>query len=173
MYHRILESHHCVFVCEQAATDTPVVHIKQTMSTKPETVLFSYLDFSPAVSAAMAHKFLKEAFQTGYDDCCTEMLAKSFIDRINMIQGDMMSGNLDYYEIWSIFVSDMQIEEFNCNPPGFTMMMSLPLLKKQLFKKLYPHNVYAGSKDEHALDHIDAIIDHMNERIHERKLNMR
>ena len=143
------------------------------MSAKPKKYTLAYLDSAPTVSPAMAQRFLKETFQCGYDDYCTEMLTTSFIDRINMIQVNMMGGNLDYYKIWCLFESDMNIEEvFNCNPPGFAMMMSMPLLKKQLFKKLYPHTVYAGSKDEHVLDHIDAIIDHMHDHMHEWRLNM-
>jgi hypothetical protein len=101
------------------------------------------------------------------------MLDKSFLDRINMIQDNVMGGNLDCHKIWHLFESDVNIEEaFNCNPPGFAMMMLMPLLKKQLFKKLYPHTAHAGSKDEHILDHIDAIIDHMHDHMHERRLSM-
>ena len=57
----------------------------------------------------------------------------------------------------------MNIEEvFYCNPPGFAMMMSMPFLKKELHKVLYPNIAHAGSMSESILDQIDAIIDHMS-----------
>jgi hypothetical protein len=82
----------------------------------------------------MAHRFLKEAFQyCGYDDSFTELWATSIIDRMNLIQENMIAGNLDCAEIWRLFESDMNIKEvFYCNPPGFAMMMSMPFLKMEL-----------------------------------------
>ena len=80
-----------------------------------------------------------------------------------MIQHDIMVLDLDFYEIWLLFDRDTNIGEvFNCNPPGFAMMMSMALLKKQLFKQLYPNATYAGSAAEHILDNMDEIIDHLN-----------
>ena len=74
------------------------------MSTKPKKVYFSYLDSAPTVSPAMAHRFLKEAFQyCSYDDSFTELLATLIIDRMNLIQENMIAGNLDYAEIWRLF----------------------------------------------------------------------
>jgi hypothetical protein len=111
------------------------------MSTKPETVYFSHLDSAPTVSPAMAHQFLKEAFQyCGWDSSFTDLWATSCIDRINMIQGNTIAENLDYGEIWRLFESDMDTEEvFYCNPPGFAMMMSMPFLKNDLHKRLSQH----------------------------------
>jgi hypothetical protein len=65
----------------------------------------------------MAHGFLKEAFQCcGYDDSFTELLATSITNRMNLIQENMITGSLDYAEIWRLFDSDVNIEEvFYCN----------------------------------------------------------
>jgi hypothetical protein len=133
------------------------------MSTKPEKVCFSHLDSTTPVTPVLAHGFLKEAFQCSHHDHCTEKLAKSFIERINMIQHDVVVLDLDHCKIWLLFESDTNVEQvFNCNPPGFAMMMSMPLLKKQLFKQLHPHAAHAGSVAEHTLDHMDEIIEHLN-----------
>ena len=141
------------------------------MSTKPDEVHFFYLDSATPVTPALAHKFLKEVFQYSYYEKyeynCTEEEAKSIIKRINMIQHDIMVLDLDVYQICLKFDRDMNVGEvfkevFKCNPPGFAIMMSMPLLKKQLFKQLYPNATYAGSAAEHILDNMDEIIDHLH-----------
>jgi hypothetical protein len=137
------------------------------MSTKTDEDAFSYLDSATPVTPALAHRFLKEAFQCSYDDNYdidwTEEEAKSIIVRTNMIQCDIVVLDLDVYQIWLLFERDTNIGEvFNCNPRGFAMMMSMTLLKKRLFKQLCPNNTYAGSAAEHTLDNMDEIIDHFN-----------
>jgi hypothetical protein len=109
----------------------------------------------------MAHRFLKEAFQCSCHEDCVEDLAKSFIERIKMTQDNIMFLDLDYYAVWHLFERETNIQEiFKCNPPGFGMMMSMQLLKKQLFKQLYPNATHEGSAAEHTLDHMNEIIDH-------------
>jgi hypothetical protein len=138
------------------------------MSTEPDEVHFSYQDSGMPVTPALAHRFLKEAFQCRYDESYddnnwTEEEAKSIIERINMIQHAIMVFDLDIYDIWLLFERDTNVGEvFDCNPPGFVIMMSTPLLKKQLFKQLHPNATYAGSATEHKLDNMDEIIDHSN-----------
>ena len=136
------------------------------MSRKPQSLFFSYPDSASSLSPATVQKFLKEAFQCGYDDYCTKLLAKSIIEKMSTIQENMIAGNLDFIEIWLLFESDQEIvyieEVFQCNPPGFAMMMSMPWLKKKLHKQLHPYTAYAGSTSELILDQMDAIIDHMS-----------
>jgi hypothetical protein len=137
------------------------------MSTEPDEVHFSYLDSATPVTPAMAHRFLKEVFQCSYCDSYeydwTEEEAKSIIERINMIQYDLMVLDLDVDDIWHLFDTDDNVREvFKCNTPGFAIMMSMPLMKKRLFKQLYPNATYAGSAAEHTLDDMDEIIDHLN-----------
>jgi hypothetical protein len=138
------------------------------MSTKPDKVHFSYLDSATPVTPTLAHRFLKEAFRCRYDENYeendwTEEEAKSIIERINMIQHDILVLDLDCYKIWLLFDRDTNVGEvFKCNPPGFAIMMSMPLLKKQWFKQLYPNATYAGSAAEHTVDNVDEIIDHIN-----------
>ena len=118
------------------------------------------------VTPAMAQRFLKGAFKCTYDDCCTELLAQSIIERMNLILENMIAGNLEHAEIWRLFETDKDIafieEAFACNPPGFAMMMSIPWLKKKLFKQLHPYTAHGGSVDESILDQMDVIIDHMS-----------
>ena len=138
---------------------------------------FSYMDGASPVTAALAHRFLKEAFQCHYNDGVyqeewTDEEAKSIIQRINMIQDDIYDMVLDLYDIWLLFDRDVGLayysppgggEVFKCNPPGFAIMMSMSLLKKTLFKQLYPNATYAGSEAENTLDDMDEIIDHLNQ----------
>jgi hypothetical protein len=106
---------------------------------------------------------LKEAFQCSYHEDCEEELAKSFIERIKMIQDVIVFLDLDYYAVWHLFERDTNVQDiFKCNPPGFVMIMSMPLLKKQLFEPLHPNATHEGSAAEHTLDHMNEIIDHLN-----------
>jgi hypothetical protein len=140
-----------------------------TMSRKPQFVYFSYLDSAPPLTPAMAQRFLKEAFSE-CGNAHTELLAKSIIERIKMIQENMIAGKVDYAKIWHLFETDEEIifieEVFACNPPGFAMIMSMPWLKKKLHKQLRPIpnlcNAHAGPRSELILDQMDAIINHMN-----------
>jgi hypothetical protein len=136
------------------------------MSRKPQSVYFFYLDSAYPLSPVTAQRFLKEAFQCGYDDHCTKLLAKSISERMSTSQENIIAGSLDFIENWLLFKSNPEIfyieEVFPCNPPGFAMMMSMPWLKKKLHKQLHPYTAYVGSTSESILDQMDAIIDHMS-----------
>ena len=94
---------------------------------------------------------------------CTSEEAESIIERINMIQDDIMVLELDLYTIWLLFERDTKVGEvFKCNPPGFAMMMPMPFLKNDLHKRLCPNTAYAGSTSESILEQVDAIMDHMS-----------
>jgi hypothetical protein len=137
---------------------------------------FSYMDGASPVTAALAHRFLKEAFKCRYEngDYQEEWLdeeAKYIIHIINMIQDDIYYLELELYDIHNLFDRDIAMayhyppgggEVFMCNPPGFAIMMSMVLLKKTLFKQLYPNATYAGSEAENTLDDMDVIIDQLN-----------
>ena len=137
---------------------------------------FSCLDSASPVTPQLAHRFLKDAFQCRCDDGCheeelTDEEAKSIIERLYMIQDDIVALDLDLYDIWLLFERDVGVachcppgggEVFQCNPPGFAIVMSMPLLKKTLFKQLCPNVTCAGSTVEHTLDCMDEIVNFLN-----------
>ena len=153
-----------------------IVITNQTMSAQSEEP-FSYLDSVTPVTPQLAYRFLKEAFKCRCDDGCyeeewTNEEAKSIIEYMYMIQDDIMALDLDLYDIYLLFERDVGVtyhfppgggEVFRCNPPGFTIMMTMPLLKKTLWKQLFPNVMYAGSSVEHTLDNMDEIVKFLND----------
>ena len=128
------------------------------------------MDGASPVTAALAHRFLKEAFKCRYEngDYQEEWLDE---EAKYIIRFRMTNLELELYDIHNLFDRDIAMayhyppgggEVFMCNPPGFAIMMSMVLLKKTLFKQLYPNATYAGSEAENTLDDMDVIIDQLN-----------
>ena len=98
------------------------------MSTQPDADHFSYMDGASPVTAALAHRFLKEAFKCRYDggmykEEWLDEEAKSIIQIINMIQDD-------------IYDMVLQIRKVSINDISKLTLTIVPSPTNNYFKKL-------------------------------------